>query len=95
MSTDPIADALGIDMNDPTQRLACHLVANDDAMIGALVRLRLARRLPVAIVAERMGTTADSVRELEAFESDPRLSTLRRYALALGARITTTVTKED
>jgi len=38
-------------------------------------------------VASQMGTTQSAVSELEAGESDPRLSTLQRYSRAVGAKL--------
>lgn len=53
-----------------------------------LVRVRLAHGLTVEAVAERMGVTAASViGSMELPESDPHLSTVRRYAMAVGALI--------
>ena len=38
-------------------------------------------------VAERMGTTQSAVSDLEAGRTDPRWSTVQRYAAAIGARV--------
>lgn len=52
-----------------------------------LSNIRRTHGLTVEQVAERMGYDPDDVvREIESAGSDPRLSTLRRYALAVGAR---------
>lgn len=56
----------------------------------AVAGLRAARRrrgLSQAQVAERIGTTQSAVARLEAEQSDPRLSTVQRYAEAVGAKI--------
>jgi len=53
-----------------------------------LVRVRLRHGLTVEAVAERMGTTpAAVVNQMERPESDPHLSTVRRYAMAVGALV--------
>lgn len=53
----------------------------------ALVARRRALGLTQATVGRTMGTTQSAVSELES-GADCRLSTLRRYANALGARLT-------
>lgn len=85
-------ELLGIDMTNLDQQLACALVHNDDVLIRSLTKCRTQQELTLAEVASRMGTTPDKVAAFERMDSDPRLSTVRRYALAVGARLTTTVT---
>lgn len=55
--------------------------------LGALAAHRRAARLSQTEVAARMGTSQSTVARLEAGEVDPRLSTLERYAEALGGRL--------
>ncbi|MFE6966972.1 helix-turn-helix domain-containing protein [Agromyces sp. NPDC057679] len=76
---------------DPISELADHLVDQDTAMHSALVRARVASGLTVEQVAERMGVSVDTVRQFERYDADPNLSTIRRYALAVGARVSHTV----
>lgn len=83
---------LGIDRADPVQDLACRLVEADTHLLRALVAMRRAKAIPEADVALRMGTTVYAVHVLERADSDPKLSTLRRYALAIGALISHQVT---
>lgn len=53
-----------------------------------LVRVRLAHGLTVETIAEHMGISPDAViGSMELPESDPHLSTVRRYAMAVGALI--------
>ncbi|TQS44204.1 helix-turn-helix domain-containing protein [Cryptosporangium phraense] len=54
---------------------------------GALADQRRAAGLSQTEVAARMGTSQSSVARLEAGEVDPRMSTLDRYAEALGGRL--------
>jgi DNA-binding XRE family transcriptional regulator len=89
---DELAELLGIDYSDPIQRLARDLTENDFGLIDQLVHIRKDKGLTQAEVAERMGTTPRKVAALEAVDSDPRLSTLRRYALAVGAVVQSTAT---
>jgi DNA-binding XRE family transcriptional regulator len=53
--------------------------------IAGLVARRRETGLSQTEVAARMGTSQSTVARLEAGEVDPRLSTLQRYAEALGA----------
>ncbi len=64
-----------------------------DAALRAreLVRSLAARRqklgLSQTLVAARMGTSQSALARLEAGEVDPRISTVERYALALGEEL--------
>jgi transcriptional regulator with XRE-family HTH domain len=53
----------------------------------ALVSARVAEGLSQTEVAARMGTSQSSVARLESGGADIRLSTLERYAAALGHRL--------
>ncbi|MEV6897473.1 helix-turn-helix transcriptional regulator [Amycolatopsis sp. NPDC051372] len=78
-------ELFGIDLNDPEQQLARELTRGDFAWIDQLVGLRRRLGLSQAQVAERMGRSQSVVSDIETMSTDPRLSTLRRYAMALGA----------
>lgn len=56
-------------------------------LLRALAEERRARGLPRTAVAARMGTSEAAVARLEAGEVDPRLSTVERFADALGKRL--------
>jgi transcriptional regulator with XRE-family HTH domain len=56
----------------------------EDEVLAALVERRQRLGLSQTVVAARMGTSQSAVARLEAGRSDPRLSTLTRYAAALG-----------
>lgn len=90
MSTfDDLERALGIDMSDPREALAQDLVEADHELLEELVRLRKnVLEIPAARIAERMGRDRSVVTNFEKLTADPHLSTIRRYALAIGARIT-------
>lgn len=81
-------DLLGIDRDDLSVRLADHLVAQDEALLDQLIDLRHRANLSQKDVAERLGITQSAIAKFESGERDPRLSTLRRYALAVGASVT-------
>lgn len=73
--------------------------ANPDfpQMVEAALRARLLLRsladrrkklgLSQTLVAARMGTSQSALARLEAGESDPRISTVERYALAVGQEL--------
>lgn len=52
-----------------------------------LVALRREAGLTQGDVAERMGVTQQAVSKFERYDSDPKLSTVRRYANAVGALV--------
>jgi transcriptional regulator with XRE-family HTH domain len=56
-------------------------------LIEELVRLRQESELSQAELAARMGTSQSAVARLESGELDARLSTLERYAAALGRTV--------
>lgn len=56
-------------------------------LLDELVARRRATNLSQADVAERMGTSQPAVARLEAGGVDARLSTLERYAAAVGLRL--------
>jgi transcriptional regulator with XRE-family HTH domain len=54
------------------------------ALAAELVSVRLAKGLSQTEVAARMGTSQSAVARLESGDADVRLSTLERYASAVG-----------
>ncbi|MEV8610282.1 helix-turn-helix transcriptional regulator [Amycolatopsis sp. NPDC051373] len=89
---DELDELLGIDYSDPQQRLAHFLVEQDYQCLADLVEIRKARGLSRDEVAERMGRTVEQVADFECVNSDPCLSTIRRYALAVHAMVSHVVT---
>jgi predicted transcriptional regulator len=63
------------------------LAHDTGAVIDALVRRRNELGLSQTVVAARMGTSQSAVARLEAGRSDPRMSTLERYAAALDTSV--------
>lgn len=57
-------------------------------LLSDLVARRRAAGLSQGEVAERMGTSQPAVARLEAGQVDARMSTLQRYAAAVGAELT-------
>jgi DNA-binding XRE family transcriptional regulator len=56
-------------------------------LLGELAAQRRAAGLSQAEVAERMGTSQPAIARLEAGEVDVRMSTVERYAAAIGRRL--------
>lgn len=79
---------LGVDVDQPGAALA---LANSEASVDLLAALREARArcaISEADLVERLGAAAHLVLdEVEHLGGDPRLSSLRRYAGAIGARL--------
>lgn len=63
------------------------VAARRRALAGELAERRVALGLSQTEVAARMGTSQSAVARLEAGDIDIRLSTLERYAAALGQRL--------
>ena len=61
------------------------------ALMRQLARSRASSGISQVEVAKRMKTSQPAVARLEAGESDPRLSTVERYAGVFGQRLTATV----
>jgi len=57
------------------------------ALAGTLTDERVALGLSQTEVAARMGTSQSAVARIESGDADVRLSTLERYAAALGRRL--------
>lgn len=63
-------------------------------MRSELIRIRRMFGLSQADVAKAMGVTQQAVYKIERYDSDPKLSTLRRYANAVGAIVEHRVTPD-
>lgn len=88
-------EMFGLDRNDPVQVQARELVRADRKYIKDLVRAREEAGLSQTEVAERMGIDPSAVSRFESGRRDPHLSTLRRYALAVGAGVRHEVTRRN
>src|SRR5882724_7756954 len=86
-----IAGLLGIDLDDPREAAEAAAVSRDMDLIETLVRTRIDLGLKQRDVAERMGVSQPAVSDFERLGGDPHLSTIRRYALAIGATVRHTV----
>ena len=81
-----LEELLGIDPSDPLDHLADLLVTEDERLLDELVAIRK-QTLSQSTVAERMGISQSAVARIESGDRNPHLSTLRRYAHAIRARI--------
>lgn len=78
------------EIDEPMEVLTARAEALVDEMTDFMVDLRALRekhRLHQGIVAERMGVSQSAVSQFESYDSNPTLSTIRRYAMAIGARL--------
>lgn len=80
-------ELLGLDPTSPEVLRANLLAENDQALMDALVRVRIKRGMTQAQVAEAMGIKQPTVADFEAHDSNPTLSRIRRYAHAVGALV--------
>lgn len=67
------------------------LVENRDRLMESLISLRHEHKLTQKDVAERMGVSQPTVAAFEHYDSNPTLSTIQRYAMAVEAVLSTAV----
>lgn len=71
-----------------TQRSGCIIVnSNMNRRLAELRRVREAQGLSLRVLAEKVGMSYVALFRLEAGHADPRLSTLRALAKALGVTV--------
>lgn len=85
MST--LHELLGLDPTSPEVLRADLLTENDRRLLDDLVRVRKERGLSQSDVAEKLGVKQPTVADFEAYDSNPTLSRIRRYAHAVGALV--------
>jgi len=78
---------LGIDVSSTFAVLSAELVRADRDMIEILISLRIAKDLTQDDIAKTLGRNKSAVSNFERLGADPHLSTIRRYAAAVGARV--------
>lgn len=85
-------------MHDVSHRVlddrADALIADHENMMRELTKMRQSR-LTQQQVAERMGVSQPCVSQFERYDANPTLDTVRRYAMAVGARIETRVIDDE
>jgi DNA-binding XRE family transcriptional regulator len=71
------------------------LLAREDRQMKAdLIDLRQRAGLSQKDVADMLGISQQAINKLERYDSDPKMSTLRRYANAVGALVEHSVTPD-
>lgn len=90
-----LADLLEIDLADTRTHDALDDTERVMRLIETLVRHRKSRKISQKQVAAAMETTQSAVSDFERLGGDPRLSTLMRYARAVGMRVKATATVVD
>jgi transcriptional regulator with XRE-family HTH domain len=84
---DDIAREAGMEPDSPEYRLRAALAESDGDMLECLVAMRKAKGLTQQVVADRMHRDKAAVSNFERLGTDPHLSTIRRYAAAIGVMI--------
>lgn len=84
---DELAESLGLDLNSPEMLRADYLAEQHLDLLTALVQVRKEARLTQQQVADRLNVTQANVAAFERHGNDPKLSTIRKYAHAVGALI--------
>jgi DNA-binding XRE family transcriptional regulator len=72
---------------DPEFIAECNALEDEFALAGALNRARSAADMSQHDIAVQMGTSPPAVARLEGGKSNPSLTTLRRYAAAVGTKL--------
>lgn len=87
--------SMGMPTETPADRLA-YVLADEDAQLKIdLVSSRERRGMLQQDVADCLGVTQATISAFERYDNDPKLSTIRRYALAIGAMVTHSVELVD
>ena len=87
MSDNDLARYFADRMQDPEFRGSYEDGEAVDALIDALIELRRRTEVTQTELAKRMGVKQPTISGFENQDSDPRVTTIQRYARALGARV--------
>lgn len=89
MTTNPTTfqDLLDAQMRDPAFRIAFQDAQARERLLDCLVQIRESKGLSQTELGKAMGVKQSTVSGFETEGSDPRLSTLQRYARALGGEL--------
>lgn len=74
---------------------AQELAKNDYLLLRDLIQLRIDSDLTQKDVADKLGISQQAVSKFEKLDADPRLSTIRLYAHAVGALVAHVVEKDN
>lgn len=92
---DVLAQLLGFDPDDPEVLRGRQLAEADRELLRRLRQIRIERNMSQQAVGDLMGITQPSVAAFEAHDNDPKLSTVRRYAMAIGALVRHEVEQDE
>jgi len=90
-----LEEIVGLSPNSSESKLADALVEADMAMLDRLVEIRESLGMSQQDVGDIMGVSQPTVAQFESSGSNPKLSTIRRYALAIGALVQHSVHRQD
>lgn len=76
-------------------QLSDSLIDAHEHLMDQLVALRKSNKLSQDEIASRMGVSQPTVAAFERYDSNPTLASVRRYALAIGARIQNSVIDDE
>ena len=88
-------DFLELESETTSERRARILARNDSDLMSNLVALRKSKGITQQVLADRLGLTQATIASFESYESDPKLSTIRRYAHALEALVNHVVEADE
>jgi DNA-binding XRE family transcriptional regulator len=77
--------SVSYDPNSRSALLAVALAEADEELLYSLIEMRRNSGIRQRELAGKLGIAQSSVAAFERHDNDPRLSTIRRYALAVGA----------
>ncbi|VEI13270.1 helix-turn-helix domain-containing protein [Trueperella bialowiezensis] len=90
-----IFDQLGVDVNDVGVTNSIDMYSQLREVTQELVKIRKERNLRQQDVADELMISRQAVAKIEDPNNNPKISTLIGYALAVGARINISVTKDQ
>lgn len=82
-----LANSLGLDLDSPEMLRADYLADQHLDLLTSLVQVRKDAHLTQQQVADRLAVTQANIAAFERHGNDPKLSTIRKYANAVGALI--------
>lgn len=71
--------------------IAGKLIDDHYDMLKTLIYYRTSKGIPIEVVAERMSVSTKDAEEFEAYYANPDLNTIRRYCLAIGVYLQTSI----
>ena len=80
------------DPENVQQILAGDLINQTQDLLADLISQRKTKGMTQSDVADAIGVTRTAITAFERYDGDPKLSTIVRYAMAVGAKITIDVT---